>query len=521
MDRLDSMRVFLRVAETGSFTKAADLLDMPRATVSAAVQQLEAQLGSRLLHRTTRQVQLTHDGSVVLERCRHLLEDMEELESLFHDGSRASGRLKVDVPSRVARLLIAPALPEFFRQHPDIELELGSSDRSVDLVQEGVDCVLRVGQLGNSSLVARRLGEMQLINCASPAYLEEHGEPRTPADLDRHWAVNYASPSSGRVLPWEYREDGRTLTRALRSRVTVNNAESYIACCLSGLGLIQIPAYDVREHLQRGELREVLPQWRAEAMPAYALYPHRRHLSRRVRAFVDWLEPPCQSPIIVALDFPTREAALALADQLDPKLCRVKVGKELFTSCAAGIVETLRGKGFEVFLDLKFHDIPNTTAMAVKAAAEMGVWMVNVHCSGGLRMMAACRETLEAFSGPRPLLIGVTVLTSMEREDLAGIGLDIEPQEQVLRLAALAQKAGMDGLVCSAQEAPALKAAHPGLQLVTPGIRPAGSAQDDQRRILTPRQALDAGSDYLVIGRPISQAADPAKALAAIVAELG
>lgn len=168
----------------------------------------------------------------------------------------------------------------------------------------------------------------------------------------------------------------------------------------------------------------------------------------------------CQSPIIVALDFPTREAALALADQLDPKLCRVKVGKELFTSCAAGIVETLRGKGFEVFLDLKFHDIPNTTAMAVKAAAEMGVWMVNVHCSGGLRMMAACRETLEAFSGPRPLLIGVTVLTSMEREDLAGIGLDIEPQEQVLRLAALAQKAGMDGLVCSAQEAPALKAAH-------------------------------------------------------------
>ncbi|MCJ2361986.1 LysR family transcriptional regulator [Pseudomonas aeruginosa] len=288
MDRLDSMRVFLRVAETGSFTKAADLLDMPRATVSAAVQQLEAQLGSRLLHRTTRQVQLTHDGSVVLERCRHLLEDMEELESLFRDGSRASGRLKVDVPSRVARLLIAPALPEFFRQHPDIELELGSSDRSVDLVQEGVDCVLRVGQLGNSSLVARRLGEMQLINCASPAYLEEHGEPRTPADLDRHWAVNYASPSSGRVLPWEYREDGRTLTRALRSRVTVNNAESYIACCLSGLGLIQIPAYDVREHLQRGELREVLPQWRAEAMPAYALYPHRRHLSRRVRGFVDW-----------------------------------------------------------------------------------------------------------------------------------------------------------------------------------------------------------------------------------------
>ncbi len=148
----------------------------------------------------------------------------------------------------------------------------------------------------------------------------------------------------------------------------------------------------------------------------------------------------CQTPIIVALDFPTRDAALKLADQLDPKLCRVKVGKELFTSCASEIVGTLRDKGFEVFLDLKFHDIPNTTAMAVKAAAEMGVWMVNVHCSGGLRMMAACREVLDQRTGPKPLLIGVTVLTSMEREDLAGIGLDIEPQEQVLRLAALAEK---------------------------------------------------------------------------------
>ncbi|AYC33284.1 orotidine-5'-phosphate decarboxylase [Pseudomonas cavernae] len=228
----------------------------------------------------------------------------------------------------------------------------------------------------------------------------------------------------------------------------------------------------------------------------------------------------CQTPIIVALDFPSREAALQLAARLDPKLCRVKVGKELFTRCGPGIVEALQGQGFEVFLDLKFHDIPNTTAMAVKAAAELGVWMVNVHCSGGLRMMAACRETLDKLSGPKPLLIGVTVLTSMEREDLAGIGLDMEPQAQVLRLAALAEKAGMDGLVCSAQEAVALKAAHPALQLVTPGIRPAGSAQDDQRRILTPREALEAGSDYLVIGRPIAQAADPAQALAAVVAEL-
>ena len=228
----------------------------------------------------------------------------------------------------------------------------------------------------------------------------------------------------------------------------------------------------------------------------------------------------CLSPIIVALDFPNADAALALAAQLDPAQCRVKVGKELFTRCGPSIVEALQAKGFDVFLDLKFHDIPNTTAMAVKAAAEMGVWMVNVHCSGGLRMMAACRNELDKLNGDKPLLIGVTVLTSMEREDLSGIGLDVEPKTQVLRLAGLAQQAGMDGLVCSAQEACVLKVAHPQLQLVTPGIRPAGSAEDDQRRILTPSQALQAGSDYLVIGRPISQAANPQQALAAVLAEL-
>jgi orotidine-5'-phosphate decarboxylase len=228
----------------------------------------------------------------------------------------------------------------------------------------------------------------------------------------------------------------------------------------------------------------------------------------------------CQTPIIVALDFSSRDAALALASWLDPAQCRVKVGKELFTRCGPAVVEKLQRQGFEVFLDLKFHDIPNTTAMAVKAAAELGVWMVNVHCSGGLRMMSACREELEKLQGPRPLLIGVTVLTSMEQSDLAGIGLDVAPAKQVMRLAALAEQAGLDGLVCSAQEAGALKAAHAGLQLVTPGIRPAGTAADDQKRILTPRQALAAGSDYLVIGRPISQAVNPAAALDEIVADL-
>lgn len=227
-----------------------------------------------------------------------------------------------------------------------------------------------------------------------------------------------------------------------------------------------------------------------------------------------------KSPVIVALDFPSLEQALAVAQQLDPKLCRVKVGKELFTRSGPAVVEALQQLGFEVFLDLKFHDIPNTTAMAVKAAAELGVWMVNVHCSGGLKMMAACREQLEQHSGEKPLLIGVTVLTSMQQEDLAGLGLDISPQEQVLRLAGLAEHAGLDGLVCSAQEAQALKSQWPAGKLVTPGIRPAGAAADDQKRILTPAQALQAGSDYLVIGRPITQAEAPHAALLNILQDV-
>ena len=226
------------------------------------------------------------------------------------------------------------------------------------------------------------------------------------------------------------------------------------------------------------------------------------------------------SPVIVALDFPSAAQAIALAEQLDPQKCRLKVGKELFTRSGPQVVERLQALGFEVFLDLKYHDIPNTTAMAVKAAAELGVWMVNVHCSGGLKMLQACRDVLEQSTGTQPLLIGVTVLTSMQQSDLAGLGLDVAPQEQVLRLAKLAEQAGLDGLVCSAQEAQALKQQWPAGQLVTPGIRPAGSAQDDQKRILTPAQAMQAGSDYLVIGRPITQATDPAQALADILTEL-
>lgn len=226
------------------------------------------------------------------------------------------------------------------------------------------------------------------------------------------------------------------------------------------------------------------------------------------------------SPIVVALDYSRQADALAMASQLNPAQCRVKVGKELFTSAGPQIVEALQKQGFDVFLDLKFHDIPNTCAKAVAAAADLGVWMVNVHASGGRRMMEAARNEIEK-KHHRPLLIGVTVLTSMEQSDLAELGLDIPPQQQVERLARLAQSSGLDGVVCSAQEVSLIRAAC-GEQFltVTPGIRPAGSEQGDQRRIMTPGQAQAAGVSYMVIGRPITQAANPAMACEQILSSL-
>ncbi len=225
--------------------------------------------------------------------------------------------------------------------------------------------------------------------------------------------------------------------------------------------------------------------------------------------------------IIVALDYPEAQPALALVDQLEPRLCRLKVGKELFTAAGPHLVEQLMQRGFEVFLDLKFHDIPNTTAQACKAAASLGVWMVNVHALGGRRMMEAARDAVAASSRP-PRLIAVTVLTSMAQEDLAGIGISATPAEMVLRLASLARDSGLDGVVCSAQEA-ALLRQHCGSQfcLVTPGIRPAEAAADDQSRIMTPRAALASGASYLVIGRPITKALDPLLALQNISRETG
>ncbi|KGQ40969.1 orotidine-5'-phosphate decarboxylase [Gallibacterium anatis] len=228
-----------------------------------------------------------------------------------------------------------------------------------------------------------------------------------------------------------------------------------------------------------------------------------------------------ENKVIVALDYETKKEAMQLVDQIDPSLCRLKVGKEMFTTLGTEFVKELQRRSFDVFLDLKFHDIPNTVARAVRSAADLGVWMVDMHASGGLRMMEAAKKILEPYGKDAPILIAITVLTSMEEADLLQIGVNTSPEEHVIRLARLSQRAGLDGVVCSPQEVEILRQRCGNeFKLVTPGIRPEGSQLGDQRRVMTPREAINAGSDYLVIGRPITQAADPVAVLKQINASI-
>lgn len=290
MDHLRRLEIFVQIAELGSFSAAADSLLLPPSTITAAMQQLETHLGTRLIHRTTRRMHLTADGESYLEWCRRLLDEINETESAIRgNGGRPKGRLRIDAPSRIANLVIAPALPDFFQSYPDIELELLATDRPIDLVREGVDGVIRVGTLVDSSLIARPLGKLSVGNFASPSYLAEHGTPAKPSDLGDHFAVGYISPGSSRVDDWEYVDNGRVKRLKMRSKIGTDNVGTYIACGVSGLGLIQIPAYDARQHLANSELVEVMPDRRAADMPASLLYSSRHHLSRRLRVFSDWI----------------------------------------------------------------------------------------------------------------------------------------------------------------------------------------------------------------------------------------
>ena len=291
MDKLHAMRVFVRVVEANSFSKAADTLGLPRASVTTTIQNLEASLGVRLLQRTTRKLSLTVDGAAYLEGANRILSELEEIESTFSSArTTPRGRLRVDMPGSIGRLVIIPSIHEFHQRYPDIDIMIGLSDRPIDLIQEGVDCVIRVGVLEDSSLVARRIGAMQPVTCASPAYLAKHGEPASIEELqDHHVAVNYFGSRTGRALNMCFERDGQTIEVAMKGAVAVNDADAYVTCGLEGLGVLQPARFMVLPHLRSGALREILTQWRPPRMPVSAVYPHNRHLSPKVRVFVDWV----------------------------------------------------------------------------------------------------------------------------------------------------------------------------------------------------------------------------------------
>ena len=299
------MHIFTRVAELASFTQAADALGLPKASVSHAVQQLEAALGTRLLHRTTRRVAPTQDGQVFYERCKDLLADADELHTLFQQpgiaGSQAlRGRVRIDMSTSMARQAVIPRLPELLALHPLLELEISSTERRVDLVREGFDCVLRAGPVQDTSLVARPLHPMRMANCASPAYLQAHGTPHALADLAHHQLVHYASTLGAKPDGFEVlAPDGKTTSALpMSGPITVNNAEAYMAACLAGLGIIQVPAVAVQEHIRGGLLVALLPDLAAPPMPLNLLYAHRRNLSKRVRVVMDWLAEVVEAHVL-------------------------------------------------------------------------------------------------------------------------------------------------------------------------------------------------------------------------------
>ena len=289
MDRFQAMQVFIRVVDTNSFSRAADSLGIPRTNVTTTIQGLESLLQVRLLNRTTRRISLTPDGAAYYERCLRILADVSETETLFQNVARGpKGRLRIDVPASIGKLVLLPNICEFYQRNPDVELVMGLGDRMVDMVQEAVDCVIRVGELQDSSMVARRIGTFQSITCASPIYLDQYGEPQQIADLEQHQVVHYFSSRNGRNLDWDFVVDGKSIIVPVKGKIAVNDSDAYLECALKGFGLIQAPRFMLMPHLQSGALREVLPEWMPAPMPISIMYLANRHLSPKVRAFVDW-----------------------------------------------------------------------------------------------------------------------------------------------------------------------------------------------------------------------------------------
>lgn len=288
MDRLEVMRLFTRIVERHSFTLAAQDLELPRSTATQAIKDLEKRLGARLLQRTTRHVRSTLDGEAFYQRCLAILGEVEDAEAAFSQ-AKPRGLLRVDVHGTLARHFVLPGLPAFQAEYPDLQLHLGEGDRLVDLVREGVDCVLRAGDLKDSSLVGRRVATLDEVTCASPDYLARHGTPVTVDDLQNHYAIGFMSSSTGTVLPLEFMVNGELRHIVLPAALTVVAAETYVAAARLGLGLIQVPRYHVENDLASGALVSVLPDHPPSPTPVSLLYPHSRQLSPRVRVFIDWL----------------------------------------------------------------------------------------------------------------------------------------------------------------------------------------------------------------------------------------
>lgn len=292
MDRFDAMQAFARVVETGSFTKAADTLQMSRTTVTQLVQHLEARLRVRLLNRTTRQVNVTADGEAYYARVIRLLADIDDAETSLSTAAAAPrGRLRVDVPAPFARLVLVPALPDFLARYPEIQLDLGVSDRHVDLIDENVDCVIRGGQITDQSLVARHIGDLQAGIHASPAYLQQAGIPAHPQDLEQppHRVVGYLRSRSGTVLPYTLQRGDEQVTVKGHHLLAVDDGNAYLAAGVAGLGALWLPDYMAAPHVAAGELVRLFPEWRIDAMPLHLAFPPNRHVSAKLRVFIDWV----------------------------------------------------------------------------------------------------------------------------------------------------------------------------------------------------------------------------------------
>jgi len=291
MDQLQAIRAFARVVETGSFTRAADSLDMPNATLSKLVQELEAYLGIKLLQRTTRRVSVTPEGTDYYEKTGRILKDLEDIDtSLNLSRSKPRGHLRIDIGSSTASDVLIPALPDFLERYPDIRIDLGVSDRSVDLISDNVDCVIRGGALDASSLVGRTIGHAEMVTCATPAYLKQFGVPAYPDELKNgHKLVAYVSSQNGRAMPFRFEHAGEKLEIKVEHRMGVNESNAHLAAGLAGLGIIQTFAYAAGPAIRDGRLVEVLKKWRPAAYPFHVVYPQNRHLTHRLRVFIDWL----------------------------------------------------------------------------------------------------------------------------------------------------------------------------------------------------------------------------------------